>query len=146
MNIDDAIHALVSASPGGAEALAPRMNEKPAVFRSKANPNIDTHYFRPRQLVEMQTLSGRRDVLIAMASELNCIVIEQDIADAPEDVIAAITRLSSEFSDVLKVATDTIKDGDFSANDRKRVQRELIELINCANALLPALEKVKRHK
>lgn len=144
VNIDDAIHALVSAYPGGAEALAGRMREKPAVFRSKSNPNVETHYFRPRQLVEMQVLSGRHDVLIAMAAELNCVVIEQDFSEAPADVLAAITRLSSEFGQVLQVATETIKDGDFSANDRKRVQRELIDLMECANALLPALEQVQR--
>jgi hypothetical protein len=139
MNINDAIHLFTSDVPGGAEALAIRMGQDPVQFRSKANPNIDRAYFRPGELVQMQQLENRFGILYAMADECDHVCIPKPTV--PEGcVMEAITSLSKEFSDVLQVATQTISDGRFSDNDRKRVQKELTELIASAGRLIPALE------
>lgn len=139
MNIKDAIHQLTSSYPGGAEALAIRMNEDPVQFRSKANPNIERAYFRPEQLVEMQVKAGRFDILYAMADECDHVCFPKP--SVPEGcVMEAITSLSKEFSDVLQVATQAIADGKFTQNERKAVQLELTQLMTSAGQLIPALE------
>ena len=141
MNIDDAIHLLTSNHPGGAEALALRMGQDPVQFRSKANPQIDRAYFRPRELVQMQQLAGRYDILFAMADELGHVVFPKlEFADG--DVVAVIQKLTQEFSDVLKETTVAMADGRLSDNERKRLQHELTELMSVAGTVIPTLEKV----
>jgi len=121
------------------------MGQDPAQFRSKANPDIERAYFRPRELVTMQQLSGKYHVLHAMADECDHVCFPKP--SVPEGcVMEAITNLSKEFSDVLQAATQSIADGSFSANDRKRVQKELSELMASAGQLIPALERTGNGK
>lgn len=145
VNIDDAIQMTTSEYPGGAEALAVRMGVDPAQFRSKANPNIERAYFRPGELVTLQQFSGKHYILHAMADELGEVCLPKvEVSD--EDVVKTLARLTKEFSDVLSEATVAMADGTLSKNERKRMQRELTQLMTAAGAVLPALEHAGKSK
>ena len=70
MNIQDAAHRIGHEYPGGAVALAHRMGINPTVFNSKLNPNNATHHLTLAEAQRMQQLTGRTDILEAMASGL----------------------------------------------------------------------------
>ena len=77
MNIQDAAHRIGHEYPGGAVALAHRIGINPTVFNSKLNPNNLTHHLTLAEAQRMQLLTGRTDILEAMASELGYVIMHR---------------------------------------------------------------------
>lgn len=138
MNIEDAAHRIGHEYPGGAKALAERMGIRQAVFNSKLNPNTTTHHLTLLESVRMQQLAGRCDILYAMAEALDHVVLPKpQVAD--EDVGHALARTCAEFGDYLREVDASMKDARVSANERKRLERELVEMIAAATRLQAVL-------
>ncbi len=134
MNVLDAAYRIGAEYPGGTKALAIRMGMSPAVLLGKLNPNTNTHHLRLDEAVTMQMLSGRADVLIAMADELGHVCIPKpDVGD--EDISHALAHTCAEFGDYLRKVDDCLKDGKITPNERKGLERELSEMIAAATHL-----------
>lgn len=138
MNIQDAAHLIGHEYPGGAGALADRMNISRAVFNSKLNPNTPTHHLTLVESLRMQQLAGRCDVLFSMAEELGFICLPMP-NESHTDLHAEIGRVCQEFGQYIAQVTDAIKDNKVTANELKRCAKELADLVAVANNLQATL-------
>lgn len=146
MNIQDAAHRIGHEYPGGAVALAHRMGIGPVVFNSKLNPNTLTHHLSLAEAQRMQLLTGRTDILEAMADELGYVVVK--IPDCAHDVdIAKATRKAViEFGEWINQIDRSLDDGAVTQNELKAIEKELVEMMAQAQRLTAALASVKPSK
>ena len=146
MNILDAAHRIGHEYPGGAVALAHRMGIGPVVFNSKLNPNTGTHHLTLAEAQRMQLLTGRTDILSAMADELGYVVVK--IPDCSHDIdIAKATRKAVvEFGEWMNQIDRSLDDGQVSQNELKAIEKELVEMMAQAQKLTAALACVKPSK
>lgn len=79
MNVDDAAYAVVHAYPGGADALAARMNKSAAVLRSKVRPTCDTHHLTLREAQHITALTDDPRILEAFAQDTGRIVLKMPV-------------------------------------------------------------------
>jgi hypothetical protein len=134
MNVLDAAHRIGLEYPGGITGLAPRMNIDPAVLRSKLNPNCDTHHLTLKQAVLMQVLTGRTDILYAMAEELGFAVIPLPMVSC-ETIPQAMAKTCGEFGDFMRGADSAVEDGKVTPNEVKKLEKELTEMVAAASNL-----------
>lgn len=146
MNIQDAAHRIGHEYPGGAVALAHRMGIGPVVFNSKLNPNTITHHLSLAEAQRMQLLTGRTDILEAMADELGYVVVK--IPDCAHDVdIAKATRKAVvEFGEWMDQIDRSLDDGAVTSNELKAIEKELVEMMAQAQKLTAALATAKPSK
>lgn len=134
MNVLDAAHRIGAEYPGGAKALSVRMEIGAAVFLGKLNPNTTTHHLTLIEALRMQALTGRADILQAMADELGFVCIPKPgVTD--EDISHALAHACAEFGGYLKQVDASMRDGVVTANERKRLEHDLTEMIAAATHL-----------
>lgn len=125
MNVLDAAHSIGHDYPGGVEALAVRMGIRPAVLRAKLNPNADTNHLTIKEAQSLQQLTGRRDIVIAMADELGGAFVElPDVAD--EGLQHAICRSVSQFGAYMQKIDEALADKKVTRNESKELASALI--------------------
>lgn len=134
MNIEDAAHRVGHDSPGGVAALAPRMGMSQAVLNSKINPNTRTHHLSISEMIRMEQLTGRVDMLFAHAEALGYVAVPVPcIGD--DNVDHAITTACAEFGDYLRTVGDALGDKRVTPNEAKKLEKELVEMMSAATHL-----------
>lgn len=134
MNVEDAAHAIAHEYEGGFETLAVRMKIGAKVFNGKVNPNDKGHILGLVESVRMQQLTGRNDILFAMADTLGHVCIKlPDVTD--DEVSKLLASFCGEFGDYLKEVDKAMSDSKVTPNEAKRLQKELIEMIGAATRL-----------
>ena len=139
MNIQDAAHRIGHEYPGGAIALAHRMGINSTVFNSKLNPNNTTHHLTLAEAQRMQLLTGRADILEAMASELGFVVIHRPGCAEGCDIPAVTRRSMVEFGDWMREVDASLTDGKVTLNEVRAIERELVQMIAQAQTLTACL-------
>jgi len=139
MNIQDAAHRIGHEYPGGAVALAHRMGINQTVFNSKLNPNNTTHHLTLAEAQRMQLLTGRTDVLEAMASELGFVVIHRPGTADGCDIPSATRRSMVEFGEWMREVDAALSDGRVTPNEVRAIERELVQMIGQAQSLTACL-------
>jgi hypothetical protein len=141
MNVIDAAHAVVHDYPGGTPALAPRLNMAPAVLRGKVNVNDHGHHLTVVEALRIQQLTGDHRIFLAEAEELGYVALPAPHIE-DEDVGRALTRLCGEFGDYMRRVDESMQDGKITANERRTLERELLDMITAANHLQAILAAV----
>lgn len=124
MSIDDAIYHTVHGYPGGVVALAARMGMSANTLTHKADPNNNTHFMRPRELLAVQHLSGNKAILRAMERVLMPAGPDVDECDPVE----AVMRLQCAVADFVRALADPLAryaaggDGYVSGNEMRRAE------------------------
>ena len=134
MNVLDAAHRIGHEYPGGTEALALRVGIRPAVLRAKLNPNADTNHLTIVESVRIQQIAGRKDILQAMALELNAAVIDLP-AYEDKDVAGAILQTVAEFGAYMADIHAALDDNRITPNELKHLEQDLIKVIADASRL-----------
>lgn len=134
MNIEDAAHRVGHETPGGVASLAPRMGMKEAVLNSKINPNTATHHLTISEMVRMEQLTGRHDMLIAHAEALGLVAIPVPAID-DEDVAHALARTCAEFGDYLRTVDSSMRDNKITRTEVTKLEKELVEMLSAATHL-----------
>lgn len=134
MNVLDAAHRIGLEYPGGITALAPRMNIDPAILGSKLRPHCETNHLTLKQALLIQVLTGRTDILHAMAEELGYAAIPLP-GVCCDSIPHAIAKTCGEFGDYLRRADSVIEDGKVTPNELKNLERELTEMMAAASNL-----------
>lgn len=142
MNIQDAAHRIGHEYPGGAVALAHRMGINPTVFNSKLNPNNATHHLTLAEAQRMQLLTGRTDILEAMASELGYVVIHRPGTMDGYDIPAITRRTIVEFGDWMREVDAALTDTRVTPNEVRAIERELVQMIGQAQKLTACLSSM----
>jgi hypothetical protein len=146
MNIQDAAHRIGHEYPGGSAALAHRMGIGPVVFNSKLNPNTLTHHLTLAEAQRMQLLTGRTDILEAMADELGYVIVKIPECGHDLDIAKATRRAVVEFGQWMQEIDKSLEDGAVSRNELKAIEKELVEMMAQAQQLTAALASVKTIK
>lgn len=145
MNILDAAYRVGHDSPGGVAALAPRMGISQAVLNSKINPNTKTHILSIEEMIRMEHLTGRHDMLFAHAEALGYVAVPVPCL-GDDDIDHAITTACAEFGDYLRTVGDTLSDKRVTPNEAKRLEKELVEMIASATHLQALLTATVRKR
>jgi hypothetical protein len=143
MNIQDAAHRIGHEYPGGAVALAHRMGIGPVVFNSKLNPNTLTHHLTLAEAQRMQQLTGRTDILEAMADELGYVIVKIPECIHDIDIAKATRRAVVEFGQWMEEIDKSLEDGSVTQNELKAIEKELVEMMSQAQNLTAALSSIK---
>lgn len=147
MNVIDAAHRIGLDYPGGIEALAVRMGKNPAVLRSKLNPNCATHGLMLEEAVHMQSVTGQRDIVVAMAEELGGVYVQQDIDSGTSDVDLSRNILGTvaQFGKWMHGIEVAVDDDRVTPHEAKEMQGLLIEMIARASRLQSILSAMSRN-
>ncbi len=143
MNIIDAAYRVGHDSPGGVAALAPRMGMSQAVLNSKLNPNTKTHILSIEEMIRMEHLTGRFDMLFAHAEALGFVAIPAPVI-GDDDVDLAMAKTCAEFGDYLRTVGEALGDKKVTPNEAKKLEKELVEMINAATHLQALLASKAR--
>lgn len=138
MNVIDAAYRIGHDYPGGAGLLADRLGIGRVVFNSKLNPNTSTHHLTLAESVRMQQLSGRSDILQAMATELGYVAIPLPAVE-DENIPSALARSCAEFGDYMRQVDESLRDGRVTPNEAKCLEKELTEMVAASTRLLAVL-------
>ena len=136
--------------PGGSEALAQRMSPKlsGASLRAKCNPNVSagrSHHLTLIEAVRMQAISGRHDILRAMAIELGEVTMPSGRDGYTTDEVArALPSACAEFGEYMAEVGKALRDGVISTNERRRLERALVEVVSACGALQASLNQKAR--
>ncbi len=134
MNVEDAAHRIAHEAEGGLDALAMRLGIGARVFNGQVNPNDKGHVLGLVTSVRMQQLTGRADILFAMADALDYVCIKRPDVQAT-DISHAIATTCAEFGDFMRQIDNTMQDGRVTRNELKKIEKELTEHIASATAL-----------
>jgi hypothetical protein len=139
MNVRDAAYVTVHDQPGGCAALAVRMAMNPATLNKKVDPHCQTHHMTIAEADRLMGLTHDHRILHALAANHSfaCVALPKVGAAPVLDEINAVVR---EFSEYLGEVSKTVADNRVTADERRRCERELQDLIAHSSALLSLLQ------
>ena len=147
----DELRRVAQAYPGGQPALALRMCKRPASLRAELLPPVgSTAKLGLLDAVEIMALAQSAGVpqalqpLDVIEAQFGRMAVPLPSADTmpigglPERV----TRMISEFADVLTEITSASSDGRVTANELKKVRREVAEHIAALQATVAYMQQL----
>lgn len=137
-DVYDAFYLTVHEYKGGPAALAPRCGLNANTLQLKANPNVETHQPNLKDAVAVMVGACNYRVLHAMAAAVGHVALPV-VQVAEGDVAERLAAIGAEVGDVFREATATIRDDRITANERRRMRKEVGEAIAALNGLLSAL-------
>lgn len=140
MSVLDAARNMADKYPGGATALALRIEKNHNTFLAELN---QTGTAKLGLLTAVMASKAARDwrILNAFASELGAMVLplpEVMLQDG-DAAIQDLGRLAKEFADVVQETSQSLSDGNISANELESVERQWGELIVAGQQLMANL-------
>ncbi len=135
--LDAAFHAAHD-YPGGVAALAARMGKHQGTICHELT-GTGTAKLGLVDALKLSHLTGSRSILNAFASELGCVVLPLPAHHAGIDTFRQIADTAREFGEFITSVADAAGDGEVSANELARVDRELGELVAAAQEIRATL-------
>ena len=149
-SLDDAIYHTVHGGPGGVHALAARMGMSVNTLTHKVNPNTDSHFLRPQELMAVQALTGDPRVLHAMAAALGYTCQRAAPDQAGGNSVEAFMRLQCAQADFARAVADPLArmESDASAwpnrHELRRAQAMAAELHAAVDHMVATLHAHRR--
>lgn len=128
MPVMDAARNMAEDYPGGAKALALRIDKNPTTFTHELNGTGAAKL----GLVDVVKASKRAKdmrVLNAFAEEMGCMVLqlpEGIVAD--DDALHLVSKLAQEFNSLISEFVDAVSDGKVTGNEISQIRRQWAEL------------------
>lgn len=138
----DAAYLTAQDYPGGARALALRMEVNQAVLAHKLNPNDSANHLTVRDLMTIMVLTGDHRALHAACAELGYMALPLPAVD-DDTATEAITETVKEFSEFLQAVTQSLSDNKVTKLELRKVRKELADLVargGKLEAILAAME------
>lgn len=129
MNIIDAAYNIGHDYPGGAKLLAQRLGINQSVFNSKLNPNTKTHHLSMEEAHRMGQITGRADILQAMADDMGYALVKLPEMDAEVDVSISIRKNVAEFGRWMDVIDQSLDDTHITQNERKALEDSVLKVL-----------------
>lgn len=140
-SILDAAFHVVHDHPGGAAALAPRLHKSPGTLCHELTASGSAKLGLVDAL-KISHLTGSRSIVNAFAAELGCLVLPLPAHQAGVDTFAQLADTAREFSEFIASVASAAADGQVSANELARVDRELSEMIAAAQEIRATLASI----
>lgn len=138
-HMHDAAFALVRAYPGGAVSLAPRIGKAHGTLSGEV-AGRPGYKLGLDDAVAISQLSGDLRILNAFAAELGCMVLHvPDYTATGDDVMQRVGAAAKEFGEFLAEVTTDAADGEISANEIKRIEKEWGDLLAVGQGMLTRL-------
>lgn len=134
MDVLTAAYNVVTDYPGGAQALGPQMGKSPSTLSHELNRNYPGAKLGLLDAVKITVLTGDRRILDAFDEACKGPVRVDGLSG--RDAFAAISRAASEFSDLLLVSSAAWVDGEITATELDKLERETGELIAACKYLM----------
>lgn len=128
--LDAAFH-LVHDYPGGATALAPRLQKAQGTLCHELT-GTGTAKLGLLDAVKLTLLTGDRRILNAFAAECGCVVLQMPQHASGSDAMTKLGASAKEFGDFVSSVGDSLRDGAVTSTELRRVRRELAEMIASA--------------
>lgn len=129
--LDLAIHSTAHTAAGGLPKLANKLGIGETVFRSKCNPNTETHKLSLREAMAMMLLTDDVRILEVMADQLGY-KLEPVETCAADSVLDAVLLLGSSVGEVNRTIQEALADNRISAREladiRNRSSEAMAEL------------------
>lgn len=138
----DAAYHVIHDYPGGATSLAPRLHKNPATLSHEATGAGSAKLGLVDALKITHMAGNDLRILNAFAAECGCMVLAlPQVADG-HDAYRQLATAAREFSEFVGSVADAAADGQITHNELARVDRELGELMACAQAIRATLAAV----
>lgn len=130
----DAAFNLAHDHPGGAAALALRLQRNPTTLshelkrQGSAKLGLD-------DACKMSALTGDLRILNAFAAACQALVVPMAAHPGDADSFGQLSQLAREFADVVSAQSEALADGRVSFNELRRLEREWSELVACGQRL-----------
>lgn len=153
MSVLDAVYHTVHAYPGGAPALAARMQTRDKfgdlipmsanTLQHKVDPNCHTHKASVEEARDIMVLSQDFRILYALAANTNHVAIRVS-ADCSGITIEKVGVAAKEFGDLVEAVTkagskSSAKGSCVTPNEMAKIEREAAELIGALNGLVGSM-------
>ncbi|WP_439685083.1 Transcriptional regulator [Cupriavidus oxalaticus] len=151
----EALYNLARRYPGSIEALAYAMGRRqnktvsPNVLRNKLRPGIQTHFLTAEEYSLVVELCQEADIdgavipLQAMCWRHGLVAVSPPPAGQPSrDIFAKLSVVSREFADLVTEVTDNAADGSINAQERERIHKEALEVMQAVMALTMSVDTV----
>jgi len=129
--INDAKYQLVHNYPGGAVALAPLVDRTPSVLSNKVNPNVDTHHLTVDEAVTLQAITHNFDLLKAVATILNHVVIELPSVNLAEssdiEILDTWAKWKEDIGQTATAIRHALEDGNITKDELASIKMEIFE-------------------
>lgn len=142
MNVNDAAYQTVHDYPGGAKALASRMDRidrdgkvhefSPVVLGSKVNPNTSTHHLT---LAEASTIMGLTDdhrILHALAAQ-HGYVLQATQRQTTGSLICALLAAGEAKGDLSGIVRESLEDGEITLNEARAIGKACADLMDAVS-------------
>lgn len=138
MSVLDAARNVADDYPGGAKALAQRMDKNPFTLMHEL-AGTGTAKLGLLTAVKMTTRSGDLRILNEFASECGCLVLPMPEALRElhgGELMRQLARTAKEFADLVSEVSGDLADDKVSDNEMARIVREWSELVATGQTLV----------
>ncbi|MFN7881804.1 MAG: phage regulatory CII family protein [bacterium] len=141
MSLLDAAYDVVHEYPGGAAAMAARLNKSPTTLCHELT-RTGTAKLGLLDAKKISDFTGDLRILQAWAVEAGQMLVPLPSLDAGSDeCLARLSGAAKEFSDLVAEVSTSVADGRVSDNELGCIQREAAELFARVHSLLLAVEQ-----
>lgn len=141
--LDVAIYETVHSFEGGPKRLAKQLGMPLSSLLNKANPAQDDRHFSPDELLAIMGATANFSILFVLADETGhrC----RPIVGQPDDhdLFGHLTLITSEHGELAKALVDASADGSYSRNERKRLVKEALDVINELHRFVKKVQNVR---
>jgi len=149
MDVLTAAFNVVHDYPGGAPALATRLGKASSTLSHEVQAGYPGAKFGLLDALKVTKLSGDLGILNSFAAECGCLVLPVMAGVLPvmagvgsgDGAMLALSKLATEFGDVVSEVSKSLADGSVSDNELLRVEREAGELVAAVQAVLVMLRQ-----
>ena len=157
VDIKKLIHRIAHAYPGGLRQLAADMGINYNTLRSKANANIDTHYFSGDELALLADLANTDEVAEYFADRRGLMCIKKPDFESLSDkeILDLFLDLQAKQGEWAREISKSMENGDIDWNELVAIRKEYDEFITAAAEVMNRLQsfmavseenKMKRNK
>lgn len=145
MNLPDAARSLARRIPGGIECLAVRLGKRPSSMRHElAGSDAYKLGLEDAELITQFAIEQRVDnplqILNAFAGSCGALVVPlPQLLTGTGTTFEDLASAAKEFAEFVSVTAGAAADGVVNANELREVDRELAELIGCAQRVRAGL-------
>ena len=141
MNVLDAARNLARSLPGGVEAIAHRLGKRPDTLRheliAQGFAKLGLEDADAIGALAREARSPNRTMIVnALAATVGGVVVLLPDSDAMDgDTFAALAQTAREFGEFITSVAEAAADGKVTANELKRVDKELGDMISRAQGM-----------
>lgn len=138
MDVTIALQQAVKGFPHGTAALAARLGLQVTSLLHKVSPTYPSAHASPEEALSIMEVTGDHGAFFVQARALRYVVLPEPDSTTAQRGTAVLVRAVREFGELASAASAALEDGNITANELARLQREAGE----AQAAIQALMRI----